>query len=295
MGGVKPDWLRVEVAPRAPARVRQMEAILREQRLHTVCQSARCPNLPTCWGEGTATFMLLGEVCTRACRFCSVTTGWPGGKLDPEEPARVAKAAKALGLSYVVLTSVDRDDLPDGGAGQFAAAIRALRRELPEAAVEALIPDFSGDREALEVVVEAGPQVVGHNLETVRRLTPKVRDPRASYDLSLSVLRTLKELAPGLVTKSSLLLGLGEREEEIEEALVDLRAAGVDILVLGQYLRPTPRQLPVERYVPPREFRRWEARARALGFRGVVAGPLVRTSFRAAQVFSALRCECSST
>ncbi len=292
---MKPGWLRVEVPAQGPGRVRRMQEILREHRLHTVCQSAHCPNLPTCWGEGTATFMLLGEVCTRACRFCAVATGWPGGKLDPEEPARVAKAAKALGLSYVVLTSVDRDDLPDGGAGQFAAAIRALRRELPEAAVEALIPDFSGDRGALEVVVEAGPQVVGHNLETVRRLTPKVRDPRAGYDLSLSVLRTLKELAPGLVTKSSLLLGLGEREEEIEEALADLRAAGVDILVLGQYLRPTPRQLPVERYVPPREFRRWEARARALGFRGVMAGPLVRTSFRAAQVFSALRCECSST
>jgi len=294
MGGVKPGWLRVEVDPHAPERVQRMAEVLRGHGLHTVCQSARCPNLPTCWGAGTATFMLLGRVCTRACRFCSVTTGWPGGEVDPEEPARLAAAAKALGLSYVVLTSVDRDDLPDGGAAQFAAAIRALRQELPGAAVEALIPDFSANREALKLVVKACPQVVGHNLETVRRLTPKVRDPRAGYDLSLSVLTTLKELEPGLVTKSSLLLGLGEREEEVEEALADLRAAGVDIVVLGQYLRPTPRQLPVARYLSPQEFQRWAARARALGFRGVVAGPLVRTSFQAAQVFSALRCGYSS-
>jgi lipoic acid synthetase len=286
---MKPGWLRVEVSAQGPGRVRRMQEILREHRLHTVCQSAHCPNLPTCWGEGTATFMLLGEVCTRACRFCAVATGWPGGEVDPGEPARVAAAAKALGLSYVVLTSVDRDDLPDGGAGQFAATIRALHRELPGATVEALIPDFRGDRRALEELVGAGPQVVGHNLETVRRLSPKVRDPRAGYDLSLAVLRALKELSPDLITKSSLLLGLGETEGEVEQALVDLRAAGVDILVLGQYLRPTPAQLPVARYVPPQEFQRWEARARALGFRGVVAAPLARTSFRAAQVFSSLR------
>lgn len=286
---MKPAWLRVEVAPQAPTRVQEMEGILARHRLHTVCQSARCPNLPTCWGEGTATFMLLGDVCTRACRFCAVNTGWPAGKLDPDEPSRVAAVAKALGLSYVVLTSVDRDDLPDGGAGQFAAAIRALRREVPEAAVEALIPDFAGDEAAIAEVVAAGPQVVGHNLETVRRLTPRVRDPRAGYDLSLSVLRRLKDLSPGLITKSSLLLGLGETEEEIDQALTDLAAAGVDVVVLGQYLRPTPRQLPVARYVSPQEFGRWEARARALGFKAVVAGPLVRTSFRAAQVYRQLR------
>jgi len=283
--GMKPSWLKVK----APGRGGKMEGILARHRVHTVCQSARCPNLPVCWGEGTATFMLLGDVCTRACRFCSVATGWPAGELDLKEPEKVTQAAKELGLSYVVLTSVDRDDLPDGGAGQFAATIRALRRELPGAAVEALIPDFSGRREALQEVVEAGPQVVGHNLETVRRLTGKVRDRRAGYDLSLSVLRALKELSPTLVTKSSLLLGLGEAEEEVEEALSDLREARVDIVVLGQYLRPTERQLPVERYVSPKEFEHWEARARAMGFRGVVAGPLVRTSFRAAQVFSRLR------
>ena len=289
MGGMKPGWLRVAVAPHAGSAVRAMEELLGSLGLHTVCQSARCPNLPTCWAEGTATFMLLGEVCTRACGFCAVRTGWPGGKVDPEEPARVAEAVRRLGLRYVVLTSVDRDDLKDGGAGQFAATIRAIRKEVPGVKVEALIPDFSGRREALREVVAAGPQVVGHNLETVRRLTPKVRDRRAGYDLSLSVLKTLKELAPGLITKSSLLLGLGEEPAEIQQAMQDLLAAEVDILVLGQYLRPTPAQVPVARYLSPEEFARWEEEARALGFKAVVAGPLVRTSFRAARVYEELK------
>ncbi len=265
-----------------------MEEILERYRLHTVCQSARCPNLPTCWGEGTVTFMILGNVCTRACRFCAVPTGWPAGAIDPDEPRRLAAAVGELELSYVVLTSVDRDDLSDGGAGQFATTIRAIRAVRPQAKVEALIPDFSGDREALARVVAARPEVIGHNLETVRRLTPEVRDPRAGYDQSLSVLAAVKEMDPGIVTKSSLLLGLGEREDEVEEALSDLRAVGVDIIVLGQYLRPTPAQIEVARYVPPEEFARWEERARELGFRGVVAGPLVRTSFRAAQVYEGL-------
>jgi len=288
MGGVKPTWLRVAVAPHAISAVGAMEKLLGSLGLHTVCQSARCPNLPNCWAEGTATFMLLGEVCTRACRFCAVRTGWPGGKVDPEEPARVAEAVRRLGLSYVVLTSVDRDDLKDGGAGQFAATIKAVRREVPGVKVEALIPDFSGDREALREVVAAGPHVVGHNLGTVRRLTPRVRDVRAGYELSLSVLKTLKELAPTLVTKSSLLLGLGEEPAEIQQAMQDLLAVEVDILVLGQYLRPSPAQVPVARYLSPEEFARWEEKARALGFRGVVAGPLVRTSFRAARVYGGL-------
>jgi len=285
---VKPGWLRVRVHPQALPAVERMERLLAELGLGTVCRSAHCPNLPSCWGQGTATFMLLGEVCTRACRFCAVRTGWPGGEVDPEEPGRIAEAVRRLGLRYVVLTSVDRDDLPDGGARHFAACIRAIRAAAPGALVEALIPDFSGDREALREVVTAGPQVVGHNLETVRRLTPEVRDGRAGYELSLSVLRTLKELEPHLVTKSSLLLGLGEAPEEVEEALSDLREAGVDIVVLGQYLRPTPAQLPVVRYVPPEEFARWEARARGMGFKAVVAGPLARTSFRAAAVYEEL-------
>lgn len=279
----KPDWLKVPV-PSSSA-FPQVEEVLRRWRLGTVCRSARCPNLPTCWGSGTATFMVLGEVCTRACAFCAVAHGKPLPP-DPDEPRRLARAVEELRLRYVVLTSVDRDDLPDGGAGHFAQAIRALRAAAPGALVEALIPDFSGHREALARVVEAGPHVVGHNLETVRRLTPSVRDRRAGYDLSLAVLRTLKELEPELLTKSSLLLGLGETDHELAEALADLREVGVDVVVLGQYLRPTPRQLPVQRYVPPEEFRAWEARARGMGFRAVVASPLARTSFRAADAYA---------
>jgi len=267
----------------------RIRTVLRENRLSTVCEEARCPNLPTCWGQGTATFMILGEICTRACRFCAVKHGKPAPP-DPEEPERLASAAKALGLRYVVLTSVDRDDLPDGGASHFASCIRALKKAAPNLRVEALIPDFSGQREALEKVVEAGPDVVGHNLETVRRLTPRVRDRRAGYELSLFVLRTLKELSPKIFTKSSLLLGLGETEEEVEEALRDLREAGVDIVVLGQYLRPTSRELPVARYVPPEEFEAWRKRALSLGFRAVLSGPLVRTSFRASEVYEELLC-----
>lgn len=284
----KPAWLRVEIGP-AQAHLGQVREVLRELGLSTVCESARCPNLPTCWGKGTATFMVLGEVCTRACRFCAVPHGKPLPP-DPKEPEKLAQAVRKLSLGYVVLTSVDRDDLPDGGAAHFAACIRAIKEASPEARVEALIPDFSGDLPALRAVVEAGPDVVGHNLETVRRLTPLVRDRRAGYDRSLGVLRALKELSPGIFTKSSLLLGLGEEEGEVEEALWDLRRAGVDILVLGQYLRPTARQLPVARYIPPAEFSAWEKKAKGMGFRAVVAGPLVRTSFRVAEVFAELQC-----
>lgn len=325
MGGVKPGWLRVEVSTDAWKALVRMEGIIRELSLHTVCQSAHCPNLPKCFGQGTATFLLLGDVCTRACRFCAVRTGWPSGVVDPKEPDRLAIAVERLALRYVVLTSVDRDDLPDGGASHFAACIRQIQSQVASSMsgghsqdpreesqrsqvssakspmpygsriadngspiIEALIPDFSGERAALAEVMAAGPAVVGHNLETVRRLAPAVRDRRASYDGSLSVLRTLKDLSPGLVTKSSLLLGLGEKPEEVEEALRDLRAALVDILMLGQYLRPSPEQLPVARYVPPEEFAHWKERARAMGFRAVVSGPLVRTSFRAAETFAAL-------
>ena len=285
----KPDWLRVEVVPGDQNEVRR---VLREQGLATVCESARCPNLPTCWGQGTATFMILGEICTRFCRFCAVSHGKPNPP-GPTEPERLARAVKALRLRYVVLTSVDRDDLPDGGASHFASCIRAIKEAAPETKVEALIPDFSGDFGALRTVVEAGPEVVGHNLETVRRLTPRVRDRRAGYELSLSVLRSSKKLAPRIFTKSSLLLGLGETEEEVEEALRDLREAGVDILILGQYLRPTPRQLPAARYVPPEEFEAWRRRALSLGFLAVLSGPLVRTSFRASEVYEELLCASS--
>ncbi len=284
----KPGWLRVEVSTAAVGGARRVNEVLDKHRIHTVCRSARCPNLPTCWGAGTATFMILGNVCTRACRFCSVSHGRPMAP-DPEEPRRLAQAVAELGLRYVVLTSVDRDDLPDGGASHYAATIRRVRETGPEVIVEALIPDFAGDRAALETVLGAGPHVVGHNLETVRRLAPVVRDPRASYATSLAVLQDLKALAPETVTKSSLLLGLGEAEEEVGEALADLRVAGVDVVVLGQYLRPTPRQLPVARYVSPDEFRLWANRARGLGFGAVIAAPLARTSFLAAEAYSALR------
>ncbi|HEC63585.1 MAG TPA: lipoyl synthase [Candidatus Acetothermia bacterium] len=283
---MKPTWLRV----RAPGRPAPLQQLLSSLKLATICQSAHCPNLPTCWGEGTTTFLLLGEVCTRACRFCAVKTGWPGRPPDPHEPERVLQAVRALKLRHVVLTSVDRDDLPDGGAAQFAACIQLLRRELPQVSVEALIPDFGGEREAIAAVVEANPQVIGHNLETVRRLTPQVRDWRAGYELSLEVLKTVKELAPQMITKSSLLLGLGETEQEVKAAISDLREVGTDILVLGQYLRPSPAQLPVQRYLPPEEFARLADWAKGIGFPVVVAGPLVRTSFRAAQALEALRC-----
>jgi len=267
-----------------------MREILSRYGLHTVCQSARCPNLPRCWGAGTATFMILGDVCTRRCRFCATRTGWPGGWVDGEEPERLGRAVAELGLSYVVLTSVDRDDLPDGGATHWARCIRAVKEARPGVLVEALIPDFSGGQSSLAEVLRAEPDVVGHNLETVRRLTPSVRDPRASYELSLEVLRRVKELSPRTITKSSLLLGLGETEDEVRGALRDMREAGVDIVVLGQYLRPGPEQLPVARYLPPEEYARWEAEARRMGFRAVVAGPLVRTSFRAAEVYRELVC-----
>lgn len=289
----KPAWLRVEIGPHQTFG-KGVREVLQEEGLPTVCERAHCPNLPVCWGAGTATFMILGDICTRACRFCAVSHGKPLPP-DPTEPVRLARAIKKLDIRYVVLTSVDRDDLPDGGASHFAACIRAIKEAVPEAKVEVLIPDFSGRREALQTVVEAGPDVVGHNLETVRRLTPRVRDRRASYDLSLQVLKALKELNPLLITKSSLLLGLGEEEGEVEEALGDLRSAGVDIAILGQYLRPTARQLPVVRYVPPGEFAAWEKRAKSLGFRAVLAGPLVRTSFKAAEVYKEALCASSST
>lgn len=287
MDARKPDWLKVSVSALAEPVAERMGQVVSTFGVHTVCQSARCPNLPACWGQGTATFMILGDVCARACRFCAVRHGRPGDP-DSMEPARLAQAARELGLRYVILTSVDRDDLHDGGAGHYAAALRAVRDALPEAIVEALIPDFRGDRAALEAVAAARPHLVGHNVETVRRLTPLVRDRRAGYELSLRVLRTLKELAPELRTKSSLLLGLGERDDEVETTLADLRAAGVDVVVLGQYLRPTSRQLPVARYVSPAGFAVWRERAADMGFPAVVAEPLARTSFRAAEAYASL-------
>ncbi|MEN3047629.1 MAG: lipoyl synthase [Candidatus Caldarchaeales archaeon] len=283
----RPPWLKV-VLPHGPVYERVRE-VVRRHGLHTVCQSAVCPNLGECWGSGTATFMILGDVCTRGCRFCAVTHGNPRGAVDLVEPERVAAAVSELGLSYVVITSVCRDDLPDGGASAFAETVRAVKRRSPGVLVEVLIPDFGGERGAIEEVVRAGPDVVGHNVETVRRLTPVVRDRRASYERSLDVLRTVKEVDPRRITKSSIMLGLGETDDEVIETLRDLRAAGVDVVTMGQYLRPldSPLYLPVVEYVRPERFRELEEAAYRMGFLYVASGPLVRSSYRAAEAFVA--------
>jgi lipoic acid synthetase len=250
----------------------------------TVCEGALCPNIMECWGGGVATFMIMGDVCTRGCRFCYVRKGRPQ-PLDPMEPLKVAEAVRILGLDYVTITSVDRDDLPDGGARHFAETIRAVKMLNPGVKVEVLIPDFRGDEDAIRIVVEAGPDVLAHNIETVRRLTPLVRDWRAGYDQSLKVLRVAKELNPNLVTKSSILLGLGETFEEVVEAMEDLRGAGVDILVLSQYLRPSPKQLPVAKMYSLEEFKVLEEIAYKIGFSYVVAHPLARTSYKAKEAY----------
>jgi lipoic acid synthetase len=277
----KPEWLKVRLpSGDGYERVRHL---LRRLDLHTVCEESRCPNMAECWGGGTATVMLMGDVCTRGCRFCHVASGGPQ-PLDPEEPAHLAEAVAELGLRYLVVTSVDRDDLPDQGAGHFAEAIRQLKARCPTTRVEVLIPDFQGMTEHLRTVVEASPDVVAHNVETVRRLTPTVRDARAGYDQSLRVLSTLKSLRP-VYTKSSLMLGLGETHEEILETFGDLRAAGVDVLTLGQYLQPSSWHLRVERFVPPEEFEALRRDASSFGFLYVAAGPLVRSSYRAAEFF----------
>jgi lipoic acid synthetase len=273
----RPEWLKVRV--RSTPELEAVRRTVREQRLETVCFSAACPNLNECWSRGTATFMIGGSRCTRRCGFCDVTTARPAA-LDPEEPARVAEAVAALGLRFAVVTQVARDDLADGGAAQMAATVRAIRARCPGVGVEVLIADYKGDEAALRAVLEAGPDVLNHNLETVARLQRRVR-PAAGYERSLALLRRAGELRPGIPTKSGLILGMGERGEEIDATLRDLRAAGVGLLTLGQYLRPSPDHLPVERWVPPAEFAAWRERALALGFRDVASGPLVRSSYHA--------------
>ncbi|MEM1611540.1 MAG: lipoyl synthase [Sulfolobales archaeon] len=250
----------------------------------TVCEGALCPNIFECWGSGVATFMIMGDTCTRGCRFCYVKKGIPQ-PIDPLEPYKVAEAVKKLGLDYVTITSVDRDDLPDGGAEHFARTIRAVKDLNPGVRVEVLIPDFRGDLDALKRVVDAGPDVLAHNIETVRRLTPLVRDWRAGYDQSLRVLKQAKIYSPRLITKSSILLGLGETREEVIEAMRDLREAGVDILVLSQYMRPSPKQLPVSKVYKIEEFRELEEIGYRMGFSYVVAHPLARTSYKAREAY----------
>ncbi len=277
----KPRWLKAPLA--AGAGYERVRRAVHEHSLATVCEEARCPNIGECWNAGTATIMLMGKVCTRACRFCSVDTGNPRGWLDQEEPQHAARTVALMKLRYVVLTSVDRDDLPDGGAAHYAACIRAIKAESPKTAVEALTPDFNGVLRDVETVVDSGLEVFAQNVETVRRLTHPVRDPRAGYDQTLAVLAHAKRHRPGVLTKTSLMLGLGETEDEIAATMDDLRAIDVDILTLGQYLRPTVNHLPVERYVTPEEFARYRQWGLARGFRECVSGPLVRSSYRAEQ------------
>jgi lipoic acid synthetase len=275
-----PEWAR-KGSPLAPG-ARALRVLLREERLTTVCEEARCPNLGECFSRGTATFMLLGDRCTRRCGYCSVATARPEAP-DPGEPARVAEAAARLRLRYVVLTAVARDDLEDGGAGQFARTVREVRRGLPSARVEVLTPDFRGDVAALATVLDAEPDVFNHNVEMPPRLFGRLR-PQGDYARSLAVLRAAKERRPGGLTKSGLMVGLGEEDAEVDAVLQDLRASGVDIVTLGQYLRPTRDHAPVERYLTPGEFEAWGERARGMGFQAVYSGVFVRSSFNAEEV-----------
>lgn len=272
-----PEWIRA----RAPtgAAVAHTRAVVQEMRLHTVCEEARCPNLGECWAHDTATFMLLGDTCTRSCGFCAVTHGRPLA-VDADEPRRVAEAVARLGLRHVVVTSVNRDDLPDGGAGHFAETARQVQARVPDCTVEVLIPDFRGDPDALATVVRSPIRVLNHNTETVPRLYKRAR-PGASYERSLALLARAKRLRPSLRTKTGLMLGLGEERDELRAVLHDVRAAECDILTLGQYLRPSADHLPVARYLPPEEFMEIGAEARALGFAHVESGPLVRSSYHA--------------
>jgi lipoic acid synthetase len=276
----KPGWLGRPL-PSDPAFSR-IRSLLDDGRLHTVCGEARCPNRGECFSRGTAAFLILGDSCTRRCRFCAVTQGTPE-RPDPDEPRRVAEAAARMSLDYIVVTSVTRDDLADGGAGAFAETIRLLRARRPSARIEVLIPDFQGNETALRIVLESRPDVLNHNLETVARLYPAVR-PQAIYDRSLELLKRVAALAPGMAVKSGLMLGLGERSDEIESALRDLLGAGCRLLTLGQYLQPKRDCLPVARFVPPEEFDAWRETALEMGFKRVAGGPLVRSSYHAEEL-----------
>lgn len=273
----KPPWLKVRL--RTGPNLRDVQRIVREQRLHTVCEEASCPNLGECWEDREATFLILGDRCTRRCGFCDVMTGKPE-PLDEDEPARIAEAVRAMGLRYAVLTGVARDDLPDGGARIWAAAIRAIRDAVPGCGVEVLPSDFKGGERDIATVLDAEPDVFAHNLETVRQLHPRIR-PAFGYDRSLEVLRFAKRHRPGQVTKSNLIVGMGERPEELLEALGDLAEAGCEIVTIGQYLRPTPHHLPVDRWVHPEEFAELKRAGEAMGIAHVEAGPLVRSSYHA--------------
>jgi lipoyl synthase len=276
----RPSWLKIRF--QQTPELEKVQGLVRELKLNTVCQSAACPNLGECWAHGTATFMLGGNLCTRSCGFCDVRTGRPG-RLDAGEPERVARGVASLGLRFAVITAVARDDLRDGGAAHFAATIRAIRELAPGCRVEVLIPDFKGREADLRTVLDAGPDVLNHNLETVERLHRRVR-PQAKYARSLGLLQDAARIRPDIPTKTGIMLGLGERDEEIEQALRDVQAHGCRLLTLGQYLQPSPEHLPVIRYVTPEEFDHWRVRALELGFAEVASGPLVRSSYRAEQL-----------
>lgn len=279
----KPEWLKVKL-PRGDDYER-VKAKVNTLQLNTVCKEAMCPNLAECWGAGTATIMILGDTCTRGCRFCNVKTGNPRGVVDWMEPVRVAEAVRDMGWKYLVVTAVDRDDLPDGGALIFANTVRAIHERVEGSKVEILSGDYRGDLTALDIVLDAKPDVFAHNLETVRRLTPRVRDKRANYDQSLRVLEHAKQRAPERFTKTSLMLGLGESDEEVEQAMDDARAVGIDIFTMGQYLQPTKKHLPVEEFVTPEKFAELGRLAKSKGFHQVVSSPLSRSSYHAEQAF----------
>lgn len=281
--GRKPAWLRAKM-PTGSGYLQLKENVM-QHGLSTVCEESMCPNIGECWNNGTATIMVMGSVCTRACQFCAVDTGNPKGWLDADEPENAAESVRIMGLKYIVITSVDRDDLPDGGAAHYAACVRAIKRVNPETVVEALTPDFQGCELDVAMVVDSGLEVFAQNIETVKRLTHPVRDPRASYQQTLDVLAFAKRHRPDVLTKTSLMLGLGETGEEIQETLADLKSVNVDIVTFGQYLRPTQNHLPVQRYVTPDEFEQYRQSGLKNGFLEIVSGPLVRSSYRADRVF----------
>ena len=278
----KPDWLRLTHS--FTPKFKEVKSIVKENHLNTVCEEAMCPNINECWSHGTATFMLLGDVCTRACRFCAVDTGNPRGRLDKKEPYKVALSIKKMSLKYAVLTSVNRDDLADGGARHYSNTIKAVKEACPKVMVEALTPDFEGKNRSISILLSSNLDVFAQNVETVERLTLRVRDPRAGYQQTLNVLEKAKKLNPDVLTKTSLMLGLGETTKEIESTMVDAYSVGVEILTLGQYLRPTLNHLPVERYIPPEEFHHYKNIAKEIGFKEVASGPMVRSSYRADKV-----------
>ncbi|MDF1761414.1 MAG: lipoyl synthase [Coxiellaceae bacterium] len=279
----KPPWLRIKMAQ--STKYGKVKKLVNKHKLATVCEEAKCPNINECWSHGTATIMLMGAVCTRACKFCSVDTGNPKGWLDHEEPRKTAESVSIMQLEYVVLTSVDRDDLPDGGAMHYADAIREIKKQCPKTKVEALTPDFSGSEDCVDTLLASGVDVFAQNVETVERLTHPVRDPRAGYWQTINLLKYAKEKRPDVITKTSLMLGLGETKEEVIQCMDDLRAAHVDVITYGQYMRPTMNHLPVVRYVTPAEFEEYREIGLQKGFLEIASGPMVRSSYRADRIF----------